>query len=79
MVVLAKGGAAASAGIPPVGRGIDHRIPTGLGLVGLPEFLDPGHHFGRAQPVAGGARRVVLNVQHTGQSLAIVRPATAVG
>lgn len=52
----------ARASVPPVVGGVDHRIPSRSAVVGVDEILDPGYHGRMAQPVAGGAVRIVLDV-----------------
>ena len=43
------------------------------------EIGDPRHHGGLAQAVAGGAGRVVFDVQHARERDAVAAPAAAVG
>lgn len=77
-IVLAKGSAASSASIPPIGSGIDHRVSTRLAPIRLAKVFDPGDHRRCAQPVAGRAGGIVFNVQHSRQGNAIVGPPSPV-
>lgn len=43
------------------------------------EIGDPGDHGGVAEPVAGCARGVVLDVEHAGEGAPVGGPAAAVG
>ena len=72
-------GTVAGALVPPVGSRVDHGVDTSLGVVGVGEVLDPSDHGSVAETVAGGSRRVVLDIEHTGESFSITGPATAVG
>lgn len=76
---MAKGSATPSAGIPPIGCGVDHRVSTRLALVGLAKVFDPGDHSRGTQAVAGRSGGVVLNIKHPRQGDAIVGPTSAVG
>lgn len=78
-IVLAERCDPASAGVPPVGRGIDHGVSSGFGLVGLAKVLDPSDHGGFAESVAGWTGWVVFDIQHARESLAIIGPASTVG
>ena len=59
------------AGSPPIIGRIDQWIPPCFAVVGVDEVLDPGYHCGSAKPVAGRARGVVFDVEHSWESLAI--------
>lgn len=74
-----EGGAVASALVPPVGSGIDHWVTLGLGVVGVGEIFDPGDHCCLAKAVAGGARRIILDIEHTREGSSITGPPTSVG
>jgi hypothetical protein len=64
---------------PPVGGAVDQWVAGGLGVVGVHEVADPGDHGGLAQAVAGGPRRVVLDVQHAREGDAVAGPASTMG
>jgi hypothetical protein len=51
--------AVAGARLPPIGGGVDHRVATSTGIVGVGETADPADHRSSAQTIASGARRVV--------------------
>ena len=55
----AEPGVVAGALLPPIGGGVDHRVATDSGMVGVGEVVDPADHFSSAQAVASGAARVV--------------------
>lgn len=78
-IILTEVAAVARTCAPPVGRGIDHGIPTRLAFVSLTKVTDPGYHVRGTKPVASGTRWIVLDIQHAGQSNAIVGPTTTVG
>ncbi len=77
-IVMAKGSTASGAGIPPICRCVNHRIPTGLAFVCLAKVLDPGDHGRGTQAVAGGSRGVVLDIEHPRKGDAIIRPTSTV-
>ena len=65
-------------GIPPVGSGVDHRIPTRLAVIGIGEVLDPRDHTARAESVACvAAVRVVFHVEHSREGDPVVTPASS--
>lgn len=63
---------------PPIVGAVDHGIPRRLAVIGVDEILDPGDHGGFGETVAGRARGVVFDVEHTGEGDAVARPAAAV-
>lgn len=70
----------AGALLPPANAGVDERVPLSLGVVLVDEFVDPLHHLGRVLRVAGArAVRVLLQVDHPRQGLAVVLPPATVG
>lgn len=69
----------ASALFPPVCGAVDHGIRLGLGVISIDEILNPGNHCGLAQAVAGGTRRVILDIQHARKSPSITGPSSSVG
>jgi hypothetical protein len=50
------------AGLPPIRRGVDHRISTGLAVILVHETMDPRYHCGCGHTVARGARGVVFDI-----------------
>jgi hypothetical protein len=56
-----RGERAAVAGtrLPPIGGGVDHRVTTSTGMVGVGEIADPADHRSSAQAIASGARWVI--------------------
>lgn len=68
----------AGAVLPPAGRGVDHRVPSGARPVGVREVADPVDHRRLAEPVALGAVRIPLDVQHARQGPPVPRPAAPV-
>lgn len=48
-------------------------------MIRVHKGLDPAHHRGGGEPVAGCAVGVVLDVQHAGEGDAVSGPAAAVG
>lgn len=77
-VLFIKGGAVTGASLPPIRRGVDHRIAIGQVVVGVGEVLDPAHHFlggeAKALWLVGG----LFEVEHTGQGAPVSSPAAAV-
>lgn len=67
------------AGLPPVGRGVDHGITASFGVVAVGEGLDPGNHGAGAEAIALGLAGGSLEINHAGEGDAIVGPATTVG
>lgn len=67
------------AGLPPVGRGVDHGVAASFGAVAVGEGLDPGNHGAGAEAVALGLAGGSLEINHTGEGDTIVGPATTVG
>jgi hypothetical protein len=47
--------------LPPIGGGVDHRVATSTGMVGVGEIADPADHRSSAQAIASGARWVVCS------------------
>src|SRR5918999_806651 len=78
-VVVRETAVVAGAGRPPVGGGVDDRPAAGPRAVGVDEVGDPRPHRALAQPVAGRAVRVVLDVERAGQRAVVSRPGAAVG
>src|SRR2546423_13725653 len=77
-IVRPEPGIRTGAPVPPVRRGVDRRDPAGAGTIGVREVAQPPAHRLRAEAVTGLAVRVVLGVQHSGQSAAVRRPRAAV-
>lgn len=75
---LTERGAAARAGVPPVGRRVDERVDALRRLVRLDKVRDPRHHVVGREAVAGVALGRVLNVEHAGERDAVVGPPAAV-
>jgi hypothetical protein len=53
--------AVAGARLPPIGGGVDHRVTTSTGMVGVGEIADPADYRSSAQTIASGARWVVCS------------------
>ena len=50
-IVRSERGTVAGASLPPIGGGIDHRVTTNMGVVGVGEIPDPADHRGVTQSI----------------------------
>ena len=55
-------GAVTSAGLPPVGGGVDHWVAALAGTVGVGEILNPADHRSGAQAITSGTTWVICPV-----------------
>lgn len=65
------------AGGPPVISTIYQRVAARLAMVRGHKVGDPADHGGCREPVTGGARWIVFDIEHAGEGDAVFRPATA--
>lgn len=76
---VAKAFGISGAGIPPVGRGVDHGVDTSGLLIRIDKVLDPGNHLCGVHTVAFVVVvRVVFDIEHPGQCNAVLRPTATV-
>lgn len=68
-VIKAELGVVSYALVPPVGRGVDHRIKVDLCMVGRGEIADPANSRSDVQPVAVVVIGVICQINHGCESV----------